>query len=79
MKKKQGTGYISQEMVRKSVSNTYEAVMVTARAARQLNLQNQMVGTEDDRSDKVTSLALQHLLNNKIKYTIRTKTRSSEN
>ena len=63
--------FISQETMCKKISNTYESVMVAAREARRINTHLKMVGTEDDRGEKVTSIAIDRLLNDEIHYNIK--------
>lgn len=60
--------YISQEVMRAKIPNTYEAVIVAAREARRINLHNKMLGTQEDRAIKVTSEALGRLLNDELYY-----------
>lgn len=60
--------FISQERMCEKISNTYESVMVAAREARRINAHLKMVGTEDERGEKVTSLALDRLMNDEINY-----------
>lgn len=63
--------FFSQEKMREVVSNTYEAVMVAAREARRINVHLKMVGTEEERSEKVTNLALNRFLQREINYDIK--------
>ena len=60
--------YISQEVMRKKIPNTYEAVIVSALEARRINLHNKMLGTQEDREVKVTTEAMGRLLDDKLKY-----------
>ena len=62
------TQYISQERMRRVADNIYEAVMVTAMEARRINLENKMLGTQDDRAEKVTTVALDRLLGDELNY-----------
>ena len=62
------TQYISQERMRDVAENIYEAVMVTAMEARRINLHNKMLGTQEDRSEKVTTIALDRLLGDELRY-----------
>ena len=58
--------FVSQEKMRNKTENTYEAVMISAREARRINLHLRMVGDEVDRSIKVTSEAMKRLLDNDV-------------
>lgn len=60
--------YISQERMREVAENIYEAVMVTAMEARRINLHNKMLGTQEDRAEKVTTMALDRLLDDELNY-----------
>lgn len=62
------TEYISQERMREVAENIYEAVMITALEARRINLHNKMLGTQEDRAEKVTTMALDRLLGNELRY-----------
>ena len=62
------TQYISQERMREVAGNIYEAVMITALEARRINLHNKMLGTQEDRAEKVTTMALDRLLGNELRY-----------
>jgi len=62
------TQYISQERMREVAENIYEAVMITALEARRINLHNKMLGTQEDRAEKVTTMALDRLLGNELRY-----------
>ena len=62
------TQYISQERMREVAENIYEAVMITALEARRINLHNKMLGTQEDRSEKVTTIALDRLLGDELRY-----------
>ncbi len=62
------TQYISQERMREVAENIYEAVMITALEARRINLHNKMLGTQEDRAEKVTTMALDRLLGDKLRY-----------
>lgn len=62
------TQYISQERMRAIADNIYEAVMVTAMEARRINLHNKMLGTQEDRAEKVTTMALDRLLGDELNY-----------
>ena len=62
------TQYISQERMREVAENIYEAVMITALEARRINLHNKMLGTQEDRAEKVTTIALDRLLDNELRY-----------
>lgn len=63
--------YISQERMREVAANIYEAVMVTAMEARRINLHNKMLGTQEDRTEKVTTIALDRLLGDELRYDYR--------
>lgn len=63
--------YISQELMRDKIPNTYEAVIVSAREARRINLENKMLGTQEDREMKVTTEALERLLNDELNYSFK--------
>ena len=65
---KKPTQYVSQERMREIAENTYEAVIVTALEARRINLHNKMLGTQEDRAEKVTTIALDRLLGDKLRY-----------
>ena len=58
--------FISSEEVRKTISNTYEAVMAAAREARRLNARMKMLGMDEEKLEKMTSIALQRLLDGKV-------------
>jgi DNA-directed RNA polymerase omega subunit len=60
--------YISQELMRAKIPNTYEAVIVAAREARRINMHNKMLGTQEDREVKVTTEALGRLLADELHY-----------
>ena len=62
------TEYISQERMRAVAENIYEAVMITALEARRINLHNKMLGTQEDRAEKVTTMALDRLLSDELRY-----------
>ena len=62
------TQYISQERMRDVAENIYEAVMITALEARRINLHNKMLGTQEDRAEKVTTMALDRLLGDELRY-----------
>ena len=62
------TQYISQERMREVAENIYEAVMITALEARRINLHNKMLGTQEDRAEKVTTMALDRLLGDELRY-----------
>ncbi|MCY4544758.1 MAG: hypothetical protein OXD39_05910 [Gemmatimonadetes bacterium] len=62
------TQYISQERMREVAENIYEAVMITALEARRINLHNKMLGTQEDRAEKVTTMALDRLLGNELRF-----------
>lgn len=68
MNTSRSTQYISQERMRDVAENIYEAVMVTAMEARRINLHNKMLGTQEDRSEKVTTIALDRLLGDELRY-----------
>ncbi len=68
MSTKKPTQFVSQERMREIADNTYEAVMVSAMEARRINLHNKMLGTQEDRSEKVTSIALARLLGDELRY-----------
>ncbi len=68
MSAKKSTQYVSQERMREIAENTYEAVIVTALEARRINLHNKMLGTQEDRAEKVTTIALDRLLGDKLRY-----------
>jgi DNA-directed RNA polymerase omega subunit len=78
MKKAQALRYVSQEVLRNQVSNTYEGVMIAARAARLINLQLKMLGTQNERDEKVTTTALNRLLEAKLRYAVNPARRASE-
>ena len=60
--------FVSQEKMRSKTENTYESVMVAAREARRINLHLKMVGSEADRSIKVTSEAMGKLLGDELNF-----------
>ena len=60
--------FVSQDKMRNKTENTYEAVMVSAREARRMNLHLNMVGSETDRSIKVTSEAMKRLLSDEVHF-----------
>ena len=68
MNARRSTQYISQERMRDVAENIYEAVMITALEARRINLHNKMLGTQEDRADKVTTIALDRLLGDELRY-----------
>jgi DNA-directed RNA polymerase subunit K/omega len=68
MNAKKPTQYISQERMRDVAENIYEAVMITALEARRINLHNKMLGTQEDRAEKVTTIALDRLLGDELRY-----------
>ncbi len=68
MSTKKPTLFVSQERMREIADNTYEAVMVSALEARRINLHNKMLGTQEDRSEKVTTIALERLLGDELRY-----------
>ncbi len=68
MKTEKPTQYISQERMREVAENIYEAVMITALEARRINLHNKMLGTQEDRAEKVTTMALDRLLGDELRY-----------
>lgn len=68
MNASKSTQYISQERMREVAENIYEAVMITALEARRINLHNKMLGTQEDRSEKVTTIALDRLLGDELRY-----------
>ncbi len=68
MNARKPTQYISQERMREVAENIYEAVMITALEARRINLHNKMLGTQEDRSEKVTTIALDRLLGDELRY-----------
>lgn len=72
MNTKKPTQYISQERMRDVAENIYEAVMITALEARRINLHNKMLGTQEDRADKVTTIALDRLLGDELRYDYQT-------
>jgi len=73
MKSTKRTQFVSQESMRSVVNNTYEAVMVTAMEARRINLRDRMLGIEEDRTDKVTTIALDKLLNEELHFAYQAK------
>ncbi len=68
MNARRSTQYISQERMRDVAENIYEAVMITALEARRINLHNKMLGTQEDRAEKVTTIALDRLLGDELYY-----------
>ncbi len=68
MNARRPTQYISQERMRDVAENIYEAVMITALEARRINLHNKMLGTQEDRAEKVTTIALDRLLGDELNY-----------
>ncbi|MCY3771395.1 MAG: hypothetical protein OXG98_05170 [Gemmatimonadetes bacterium] len=68
MNTRRSAQYISQERMRDAAENIYEAVMVTALEARRINLHNKMLGTQEDRAEKVTTIALDRLLGDELRY-----------
>ena len=68
MNARKATQYISQERMRDVAENIYEAVMITALEARRINLHNKMLGTQEDRAEKVTTIALDRLLGDELRY-----------
>ena len=68
MNARRSTQYISQERMRDVAENIYEAVMITALEARRINLHNKMLGTQEDRAEKVTTIALDRLLGDELNY-----------
>ncbi len=68
MNARRATQYISQERMRDVAENIYEAVMITALEARRINLHNKMLGTQEDRAEKVTTIALDRLLGDELRY-----------
>ncbi len=68
MNARRTTQYISQERMRDVAENIYEAVMITALEARRINLHNKMLGTQEDRAEKVTTIALDRLLGDELRY-----------
>jgi DNA-directed RNA polymerase omega subunit len=65
--------FISQGLMRDKIPNTYESIVVAAREARRINLNNKMLGTQEDRETKVTTEALERLLDDKLRYTFKPK------
>ena len=65
--------FISQGLMRDKILNTYESIVVAAREARRINLNNKMLGTQEDRETKVTTEALERLLDDKLRYTFKPK------
>ena len=65
--------FISQGLMRDKIPNTYESIVVAAREARLINLNNKMLGTQEDRETKVTTEALERLLDDKLRYTFKPK------
>ena len=63
--------FISQGLMRDKIPNTYESIVVAAREARRINLNNKMLGTQEDRETKVTTEALERLLDDKLRYTFK--------
>ncbi|MBM3263977.1 MAG: DNA-directed RNA polymerase subunit omega [candidate division Zixibacteria bacterium] len=76
MKKTQSLRYVPQEQLRKQILNTYEAVMVAARAARLMNIRLNMVGVPAEREEKVTTVALHDVLDGQVRYTVKPKLKS---
>jgi|GEM_PF-1700588 len=68
MSSKNSSQYVSQERMREIAENTYEAVMVASLEARRINLHNKMLGTQEDRANKVTTIALDRLLGNELRF-----------
>lgn len=68
MNTRRSAQYISQERMRDAAENIYEAVMITALEARRINLHNKMLGTQEDRAEKVTTIALDRLLGDELRY-----------
>lgn len=64
--------FIAAEGVRKRVPNIYEAVIVAACEGRRLNIRAKMLGTDDERAEKMTTLALQRLLDGKVHFAYKT-------
>ncbi len=62
------TQYTSQERMRDVTENIYEAVMITALEARRINLHNKMLGTQEERAEKVTTIALDRLLGGELRF-----------
>ena len=48
--KKDTLQFISQGLMREKIPNTYESIVVAAREARRINLNNKMLGTQEDRA-----------------------------
>ena len=65
--------FISQGLMRDKIPNTYESIVVAAREARRINLNNKILGTQEDRETKVTTEALERLLDDKLRYTFKPK------
>ncbi len=65
--------FISQGLMRDKIPNTYESIVVAAREARRINLNNKILGTQEDRETKVTTEALERLLDDKLHYTLKPK------
>ena len=68
MNTRRSAQYISQERMRDAAENIYEAVMITALEARRINLHNKMLGTQEDRAEKVTTIALDRLLGDELRH-----------
>ena len=68
MSARKPTQFVSQERMREVADNIYEAVMVTSMEARRINLHNKMLGTQEDRAEKVTTIALDRLLGDELAY-----------
>lgn len=60
--------FIASEEVRKKILNTYEAIMVAAHEGQRLNARARMLGTKDEKAEKMTTIALERLLDGQIKY-----------
>ncbi|MEE2992591.1 MAG: DNA-directed RNA polymerase subunit omega [Gemmatimonadota bacterium] len=71
--KKDTVQFISQGLMREKIPNTYESIVVAAREARRINLNNKILGTQEDRETKVTTEALERLLDDKLHYTLKPK------
>ena len=65
--------FVSQEKVRDKTDNTYEGVMISSREARRMNTHIKMLGTELDRSIKVTSTAMERFLDGDVYFDYKNK------
>lgn len=70
--------FVPQEKIRAKTDNTYEGVMIASREARRLNVHLKMLGTELDRSVKVTSTALDRFLADEVYYDYKNKSEDDD-